>query len=140
MSIIHDLCVNWFLIEQFRPYAKSARTHPKNQVSQIALSINTNGFVNPILVDENFEIIAGHGRLEAAKLLGMPEAPAIVLKGLTSNQKKALRLADNKIAENAGWDLEILADQLGSLVGSEIEVDISATGFEIAEIDLLVGV
>lgn len=139
MAIIRDFCVEWMPTGQPKPHPKNARIHSETQVSQIALSINEFGFTNPILVDENYEIIAGHGRLEAAKLIEMKTVPVIVIRGLSSAQKTALRLADNKIAENAGWDLDILADELGSILESDLEIDIGVTGFDVAEVDLIIG-
>ena len=92
-----------------KPSPRNARIHNNKQIKQLAESIRSFGFTNPLLVDEVNNIIAGHGRLEAAKLLKMAEVPVIRLKGLSAQQKRALMLADNKIALNAGWDLGLLA-------------------------------
>ncbi len=126
-------------IDQVRPHPSNARTHSKKQVGQIAASIRELGFAAPILIDENRVLIAGHGRLEAAKSLGMSSVPAIVICGLSEAKKRALRLADNRIALSAGWDREKLAMELAALPELLIEdgLDISVTGFEPAEIDAL---
>jgi DNA modification methylase len=126
-------------IDQVRPHPSNARTHSKKQVRQIAASIRALGFAAPILIDENKVLIAGHGRLEAAKSLAMSSIPAIVVCGLSEAKKRALRLADNRIALSAGWDRERLAIELAALPAFLLEddLDISVTGFEPAEIDAL---
>ena len=118
------------------PYAGNARTHSADQVTQIAASILEFGFVAPVLVDERGEIIAGHGRLLAAKSLGLDAVPTIVRTGLTEVQKAAYRLADNRIALNAGWDEALLAAEVAKLqeMGG---VDLALTGFDGAEIERL---
>ena len=122
-----------------KPNARNARTHSKKQIRQIANSIRAYGFTVPVLIDENAILLAGHGRLEAAKLLGLSKVPTIVLEGLSEAKKRALLLADNKIAENAGWDRERLAIELPELTELLIDedLDISITGFEPVEIDQL---
>lgn len=124
-------------IASLRPSARNARTHSKRQVRQIANSMKAFGFTAPILVDENRVIIAGHGRHSAAIALGLSEVPVITVSHLDDAEKRALALADNKIAANAGWDRAKLAAELGELLAplSEIELDISITGFETAELD-----
>lgn len=117
------------------PYARNARTHSRAQVGQIADGIRSFGFVNPILIDGAGEIIAGHGRLEAARLLGMHEVPVLPVTHLTPEQKRAYILADNRLAEKAGWDREILAIELQGLIDLDFEVEL--TGFDLAEIDLI---
>ncbi len=126
-------------VDRVRPHPNNARTHSKKQVRQIAASIRAVGYAAPVLIDEGNVLIAGHGRLEAAKSLGMLTIPAIVISGLSDAQKRALRLADNRIALNAGWDRERLAIELAVLPDLLIEesLDISVTGFEPAEIDAL---
>jgi ParB-like chromosome segregation protein Spo0J/DNA modification methylase len=118
------------------PYAGNARTHSAEQVAQIAASILEFGFVAPVLVDERGEIIAGHGRLLAAKSLGLAAVPTIVRAGLTEAQKAAYRLADNRIALNAGWDEALLAAEVAKLqeMGG---VDLALTGFDAGELDRL---
>ncbi|MGX7926882.1 TonB-dependent receptor domain-containing protein [Tsuneonella sp. HG094] len=121
------------------PDPRNARTHPKRQIEQIVRSIAAFGFTNPVLADEAGNLIAGHGRLRAAKEMGLAEVPVIELAGLSEPQKKALRLADNKIALNAGWDLEILKLELADLSLPEIDIDLSLTGFSAGEIDVVLG-
>jgi len=126
-------------IRDLVPYARNARTHSPKQVAQIADSIRSFGFTNPLLIDEANVLIAGHGRLEAARQLGLERVPAIRVTHLCDAQKRALRLADNKIALNAGWDIEILAGELADLSEMSSGIDIGVTGFEMAEIDLVIG-
>jgi DNA modification methylase len=120
-----------------RPDPRNARTHPKRQVEQIVASIKAFGFTNPILTDEAGQVIAGHGRLLAAKELALAEVPVIVLAGLSDARKRALRLADNKIALNAGWDLEILQTELAELASVDVDIDLALTGFSVGEIDVI---
>jgi ParB-like chromosome segregation protein Spo0J len=120
-------------ISDLIPYVNNARTHSPEQVAQIAASIQEFGFTNPILIDEKNSVIAGHGRLAAAAKLDLDEVPAIVIDGLTEAQKKALILADNKLALNAGWDDELLALELQSL--GELDYDLSLIGFSDEELD-----
>ncbi len=110
-----------------RPYAGNARTHSPKQVRQIAECIRRFGFVNPILIDAEGQVIAGHGRLEAAKQLGMIEVPVLPITHLSAAEKRAYILADNWLAEKAGWDKEILAIELRALVDFDFEVEL--TGF-----------
>ena len=110
------------------PYARNARTHSDQQVAQIAASILEFGFTNPVLIDDEDGIIAGHGRVLAAHLLGLDEVPCIVLAHLTPTQRRAYVLADNKLALNAGWDLEMLSLEIGEL--GEAGFDLSLTGFD----------
>jgi DNA modification methylase len=123
-------------IETLQPYARNARTHSKRQVRQIAKSIQRFGFCNPVLIDDQVQIIAGHGRVEAAKLLGIKQVPTVKLSHLSDVEKRAYILADNRLAEKAGWDREILAIELQALVSLAFEVEL--TGFETAEIDLVI--
>jgi ParB-like chromosome segregation protein Spo0J len=127
-------------IDALKPNPRNARTHSKKQIRRIADSIRAFGFVNPILVDENAVIIAGHGRYEAARLLGLTQVPAIVLKGLSAAKRRALALADNKIAADAGWDHKKLALELPELTELLIDegLEISITGFDVPEIGRLV--
>ncbi len=117
---------------------RNARTHSKKQVRQIAASIREFGFVNPVLIDEANLVIAGHCRLAAARLLNLETVPAIRLSHLSETQKRALAIADNKLAENAEWDQELLARELECLSEIEVDFDVEITGFEAAEIDLLI--
>ncbi|MEO5494658.1 MAG: DNA methyltransferase [Sphingomonas sp.] len=118
-----------------RPYERNARTHSRKQVKQIAASIERFGFTNPVLVSDDGQIIAGHGRVEAAKLLGIKRVPTLALSHLSDVERRAYILADNKLALNAGWDREILAIELQALVDLEFETEL--TGFSLAEIDLV---
>lgn len=121
-----------------RPSPRNARTHSKKQVRQIADSIRTFGFTNPVLIDEDRTILAGHGRVLAAELLGLESVPCRRLSNMTAAQKRAYVLADNKLALNAGWDEELLAEELGELLALDLGFDIDVTGFSIPEIDCLV--
>ncbi len=125
-------------ISVLKPDPRNARTHSKKQVRQIAASIREFGFVNPVLIDEANLVIAGHGRLAAARLLSLETVPAIRLAHLSETQKRALVIVDNKLAENAAWDEELLAQELQYLSEVEVDFDIEITGFEAAEIDLLI--
>ncbi|MGJ8585380.1 MAG: site-specific DNA-methyltransferase [Marinosulfonomonas sp.] len=131
-SIIHER------IDALSPWAQNARTHSPKQIRQIAESIRTFGFTNPVLIDEDRCILAGHGRVEAAKLLGMAEVPCLRLDHMSRAQKRAYVLADNKLAENAGWDSEILAIELDALVTADLDFDIGVIGFDAGEIDLII--
>ena len=123
-------------IGDLKPNKRNARTHSKKQTGQISTSIRSHGFINPIIIDDKNQIIAGHGRYEGAKLLGLKFVPCIRVKHLTEEQKRAFMLADNKIALNAGWDEEILALEFKEL--GDLDVDLSITGFTVAEIDSLI--
>lgn len=123
--------------DDLRPYARNARVHSKKQIRQIAASIRRFGFTNPVLIDEGDTILAGHGRVEAAKLIGIAEVPCMVASGYTEAEKRAYIIADNKLAQNAGWDDEILAIELQFLVSEAPDIDIGVTGFEISEIDAI---
>ena len=122
-------------VERLIPYARNARTHSPEQISQIAASISEFGFNAPILVDRNAGIVAGHGRLLAAQKLGLPEAPVVVLDHLSDLQRRAYILADNRIAENAGWDERILAEELAALEGDGLDLKIA--GFSDEELKVL---
>lgn len=122
-------------IGDLRPFASNARTHSKKQIRQIADSIERFGFTNPVLISEAGEIIAGHGRVAAAKLLNMSEVPTLSLSHLSAAERRAYVLADNKLALNAGWDTEILAIELQGLI--DLDFDLSVTGFSLAEIDFV---
>lgn len=125
-------------IDALRPWAANARTHSKKQVRQIADSIRQFGFTNPVLIDRENAILAGHGRVEAARLLGLNQIPCVRLENMTPNQKRAYVIADNKLALNAGWDEQALAQELRSLLEIDADFDIGVTGFSIPEIDSLI--
>lgn len=122
-------------VSQLKPYPGNARRHSKAQVKQIAASIERFGFTNPVLVSDDDEIVAGHGRVMAAKQLGLAEIPVIRLSHLSAAERRAYVLADNKLALNAGWDTELLAIELQGLI--DLDFDLSVTGFSIAEIDFV---
>jgi DNA modification methylase len=122
-------------VRDLRPYERNARTHSRRQIRMIARSIEKFGFCNPVLIDDAHRIIAGHGRVEAAKSLGIEAVPTCRLSHLGEADKRAYVLADNKIATLSGWDKELLATELQGLL--DIDVDLELTGFEMAEVDLL---
>ena len=122
------------LIDDLVPYSGNARTHSQEQIAQIARSIERFGFTNPILIDDHGQIIAGHGRVEAARTLGLEAVPVIKLSHLSDDEKRAYILADNKLAENAGWDQDMLAIELQGLINVEFDVDL--IGFSTTEIDI----
>jgi hypothetical protein len=124
-------------VARLRPYAGNARTHSKKQIRQIADSIKAFGFTNPVLIGDDDEIIAGHGRVAAAKLLGLDSVPTVRLSHLDAVQRRAYGLADNKLALNAGWDRAALARELQALTDTQYEM--TGTGFSVAEIELVLG-
>ncbi|WP_170335512.1 site-specific DNA-methyltransferase [Ruegeria arenilitoris] len=119
------------------PYAGNARTHSDKQIDQIAASIRQFGFTNPVLIDENGGIIAGHGRVAAAKRLGTAEVPTVELAHLSDAERRAYFIADNRLAELAGWDRDILKIEFQALEELELDFDLEITGFKTAELDLL---
>jgi ParB-like chromosome segregation protein Spo0J len=124
-------------LASLKPYANNARTHSEQQVEQLAKSIQQFGFNNPILVQEDLTVIAGHGRLAAAQKLGMTEVPTITLKHLTPEQTRAYVLADNKLALNAGWDNEMLKAELLAIQEAG-EIDLSLIGFDDNDLKYLI--
>jgi hypothetical protein len=133
-----ELNVEYRPLAQLAPFPQNARTHSKHQIRQIADSISAFGFTNPVLIDERDTIIAGHGRVAAAALLGFDSVPTIRREHLSKEQVRAYVLADNKLAENAGWDKSILAIELQHLIVSSEIPDATLTGFEVPEIDLII--
>jgi len=132
-----NLTVVYRPANSIKPESRNARTHSKKQVAEIAASIRQFGFSNPLLIDADGVLIAGHGRLLEAKSIGLESVPAIMLPHLDEAQRRALRLADNKIALNAGWDVDLLKLELKELADLEIGFDLSVTGFSTGEIDVL---
>ena len=130
--------LEWQPPSALHPWKRNARTHSKKQVRQIAASIERFGFTNPVLIDGSNAILAGHGRVEAAKLLGLAEVPCLRIETMSAAEKRAYVIADNKLALNAGWDEEILAEELSGLLAENLDFDIGLTGFSIPEIDSLV--
>jgi len=125
-------------VGKLRFWPRNARTHSRKQIRQIAESIRRFGFTNPVLIDGENRLLAGHGRVEAARELGMDTIPCLRIDHMSPAEKRAYVLADNKLALNAGWDEELLALELKELMEADIAFDISVTGFSIAEIDGLV--
>src|SRR5688572_14094277 len=123
--------IDYIPVDTLQPYAGNARTHSTKQVRKIAKSIKAFGFTNPILADDKFTVIAGHGRLAAAKLLKMPTVPVVRLSHLSEAQVRAYVLADNKLALDAGWDREMLSIELQGLIDLDFEIEL--TGFDTAE-------
>ena len=134
-SATRTLEVIYRATDALAPDPRNARTHPKKQIDQICASVKAFGFANPLLIDPDGTIIAGHGRLLAAKRLGMLKVPTIPLPDLSDAQKRALRIADNKIALGAGWDLDLLKLEIGDL--ATLDIDLELTGFSAGEIDVI---
>ncbi|NJL50562.1 MAG: ParB N-terminal domain-containing protein, partial [Blastochloris sp.] len=135
--MVHDLQVERWPLDRLLPYAANARTHSDAQVAEIAGVVYraSTGFNNPVLVDDRGTLIAGHGRLLAARRLGLTEVPVIRLGHLTETQARAFRIADNRIAENSGWDDELLSAELARLVEDGTALD--GLGFDTAELNRL---
>ena len=133
-----ELAITYQSIDCLVPFSRNARSHSKQQISQIAESIKTFGFTNPILIDHTNTIVAGHGRVQAAKLLGMDQIPTIRLEALSPDQVRAYVLADNHLAEKAGWDKATLAIELEHLITISSDLDITVTGFEMQQINFII--
>jgi DNA modification methylase len=134
-----NLTIELLPTTSLKPYARNPRTHSDKQIRQIAESIRAFGFTNPVLIDRDGGVIAGHGRIEAARQLGIEQIPTLRLADMTESQKRAYVIADNKLAENAGWDTELLAVEFQYLSEFDLEFDLTVTGFETGEIDVLLG-
>jgi DNA modification methylase len=132
-----ELCVVYRDIDSLLPYSNNARTHSREQLKLIAKSIEAFGFSNPILIDRQSRIVAGHGRAQAAKQLGLRRVPTIALEDLTDEQIRLYAIADNRLAEKAGWDRSILRIEFQHLVNLDGPFDITLAGFELPEIDLI---
>jgi ParB-like chromosome segregation protein Spo0J len=124
-------------IDKLVPYARNARTHSKEQILQLRASLREFGFVNPVIVDKDLNIIAGHGRILAAKEEGVQEVPCVFAEHLSEAQKRAYIIADNRLALNADWDTEMLSVEISDLQG--VDFDISLLGFDDAELNKLLG-
>ena len=135
VSYLNPLAVQYRPLDSLKPYEKNSRTHSDAQISQIAASITEFGFTNPVLIDGEGGIIAGHGRVLAAKALGLADVPVLVLDHLTAAQRRAYVIADNKLALNAGWDEDVLRAEIEAL-GAE-DIDLGLLGFDDAELDAL---
>jgi ParB-like chromosome segregation protein Spo0J len=130
--------VTYLPTTSLKPHPKNPRVHKDKQVGQIAQSIKAFGFNVPILVDDGHHVVAGHGRLLAARKLGWDTVPVIKLNHLTESQYSAFLIADNRLTENSSWDERLLGEQLKVLSELELDFDLEVTGFEIAEIDVLI--
>ena len=137
MGAVKSLEVEYLATDALIPYARNSRTHSDEQVAQIAGSIREFGFTNPVLIDEEGGIIAGHGRVLAATKLKLDTVPTIMLRGLSEAQRRAYVIADNKLALNAGWDFEMLAVELDEL--HDMDFNLSLLGFEPEELNELIG-
>lgn len=135
-----DLSITYRPIAALKPARRNARTHSRKQIQQLAASIRQFGFVNPILIDETGCIVAGHGRAEAAKLLDLHQIPTIRLDHLSEAERRAYIIADNRLAELAGWDKDLLALELGELANLEIDFNIEITGFDTLDIEKMIAV
>lgn len=133
MNNLSNLVVTRRPVGDLKPYPKNARQHSRKQLRKIAESLQRFGWTNPILIDESGMVLAGHGRLEAARMLGWELVETICLAGFTGEEKRAYILADNRIAEEAGWDRELLAIEFSTLIEDGFEVEL--TGFDTIEID-----
>jgi DNA modification methylase len=133
-----ELTIEYLTPISLKPWARNARTHSKKQIRQLAESIREFGFTNPVLIDNQNNVLAGHGRVAAAILIEMKTVPCVRLETMTEAQKRAYVIADNKLALNAGWDDDLLASELQELLTDDGGFDVSLTGFSIAEVDGLV--
>ena len=133
MCLLAELSIKYSSTDSIIAYVNNSRTHSESQVAQIAASIKEFGFTNPLLIDEDSGIIAGHGRLLAAKKLSLDQVPTITLQGLTEAQRKAYVIADNQLALNAGWDLDLLKIELKDI--DIAGLDLMITGLSIEELD-----
>lgn len=133
MDLVENKKLEYLDLRLLQPAPRNARTHSKAQIGEIAQSIERFGWTNPILVDQHRNVIAGHGRLAAAKQLGCTEVPCLTIEGMSDAEKRAYMIADNKLALKAGWDLEILAGEFDALL--EMDFDLSLTGFDLPEAD-----
>ena len=132
------LAIAYLPMASLKPNPDNPRIHDERQIGQIARSIQTFGFLTPVVIDRNGRLVAGHGRVRAAMLLGIPEVPTIRAEHLTEDQAKAFAIADNKLTENSKWDDELLGETLKALSEVELEFSLEATGFEMGEIDVLI--
>jgi DNA modification methylase len=143
MSLIEPnqrrLSVVYQEVDALKPRTTNPRTHSKKQIAQIASAIRRFGFTNPVLVDDANGIVAGHGRVQGAKAAGLVQVPTVRLSDMSEAEIRAYVIADNRLAENAGWDRALLGLELQYLTELEIDFDVTVTGFELPEIDLLIG-
>ncbi len=135
---MHQLRIEYRPVADLKPRTSNPRTHTEKQIKQIAASIQRFGFTNPILIDDAEGIVAGHGRIAAAKQLGIGEVPTVRLAEMSEAEIRAYVIADNRLAENAGWDRELLAIEFQYLAELDLDFDLAITGFELPEIDILI--
>src|SRR6267143_4030361 len=133
---MNKLLIEHVPVEQLRPYPRNPRLHSERQLKQIARSIDTFGFNVPVLADREGNLLAGHGRVEAARRLGFREIPVIWLEHLTPEQARAFSIADNRLSETSSWDDRLLAEVFRDLASVELDFELEATGFSMGEIDL----
>lgn len=126
-------------IEEIKPSPRNARTHPKDQIKQVAKSIKRFGFINPIVIDKDHNVVAGHARLIAAMKIGLAEIPCLEVSHLSEDELRAYMLADNKIAANAGWDENLLKVELEYLSRVDIDIEVDDLGFSVGEVDIILG-
>ena len=140
---MNDARITWperlerIALAELKPHDHNPRTHSKKQIGQIAKSIQRFGFTNPVLIDSKGQIVAGHGRGEAAKILGMTAVPVLRLEYMSEAEKRAYVIADNRLAELAGWDSQLLALELSAIAELDKEFELALTGFDAAEIAAL---
>ena len=130
--------IEYVAIDALRPWPKNSRTHSKKQIKQLAEGIRRYGFTNPVLIDSENMILAGHARKDAAAFLEMKDIPCVRIETMTAEEKRAYVIADNKLALNAGWDEELLAEELKAISDMDIDFDIDLTGFSIPEMETLI--
>src|ERR1700694_6098277 len=126
-------------VSDLKPRTTNPRTHSKKQMPQTAHAIRRFGFTNPVLVDDANGIVAGHGRIQAAKIVGLDQVPTVRLSAMSEAEIRAYVIADNRLAENAGWDRALLGIELQYLTEIQIDFGCTLTGFDLPEIDLLIG-
>lgn len=125
--------IRYVSLTDLQPWPGAARTHSKKQIRQIAESIRRFGFINPIVIDEDWQILAGHGRVEAARAMSLEEVPALRIDTMSEAEKRAYVIADNKLALNAGWNRRTLAKEVNKLLADDLRFDIEVTGFSATE-------
>src|ERR1700682_5438478 len=135
---VKTLSIDYQAVSALKPRPGNPRTHSKKQITQIANAIRRFGFTNPVLVDDANGIVAGHGRVEGAKTVGLEQVPTVRLLAMRKAEIRAYVIADNRLAENAGWDRALLGIELQYLTELEIDFDVTVTGFDLPEIDLLI--
>lgn len=125
--------IRYVNLADLKPWPGAARTHSKKQIRQIAESIRRFGFINPIVIDEDYQILAGHGRVSAARIMRLEEVPALRIETMIEAEKRIYLIADNKLALNAGWDRKVLDEELERLLAEDPNLDIAVTGLSITE-------